>query len=172
MRMTKRNKELLRLYLRERREGNRASNALHAARTRQEWSRHEVAEYSSGEPIDAKRGDVRLRIVPDDCADFDDLCGDTFNPVVNSDIPESRLERERKEFEDKVNRDGVWGVIGEYFDGEVWHQSDSCFGFVGDDWKRSGYDVDIMAQTLASARAVKVCRCCKRPKIRKARLSQ
>ena len=172
MRMTKRNKELLRLYLRERREGNRASNALHAARTRQEWSRHEVAEYSSGQPINAKRGDVRLRIVPDDCADFDDLCGDTFNPVLNSHILESRLVRERKEFEERVSRDGVWGIQGQFFDGEQWHTADAVYGFVGDDWRRSGYDCEIMAETLEQARAVKVCRCCKRPVIRKARLSQ
>ena len=84
-------------------------------------------------------------------------------PEVNPEIPESRLERERKEFLDKVNRDGVWGIIGEFFDGETWQHADSCFGFVGDDWKGRGYDVDIMRETLDSARKVKVCRCCKRP---------
>ena len=82
---------------------------------------------------------------------------------MNPEIPESRLNREKQEFLDKVNSDGVWGVIGEYFDGETWQQADSCFGFVSDDWKGSGYDVDIMRQTLDAARTVKLCRCCKRP---------
>jgi hypothetical protein len=41
---------------------------------------HEVAEYSSGEPIDPKRGNVRLRLVPDETCSLEDLEGDCFNP--------------------------------------------------------------------------------------------
>ena len=62
-----------------------------------------------------------------------------------------------------MNRQGVWGIVGEYFDGEVWQHADSCFGFVGDDWKNSGYDTDIMQATLDAARDASVCRCCGRP---------
>jgi hypothetical protein len=161
--MTKRNKELLRLYKRERALGFNASVSLLNARTRMEWDKREVAKYSSGEPIDPKRGNVRLRIVPDECSSFDDLCGDVFNTKANPTVHPSRLEREQEEFRDRVNRDGVWGVIGEYFDGEQWQHADSCFGFVGDDWKHSGYDTDIMRATLDAASSVRVCRACKRP---------
>jgi len=128
-----------------------------------EWDKHEVAEYSSGESIDPKRGDVRLRIVPDGTCSFEDLEGDCFDHEANPDVPASRLQRDREEFIAKVNREGVWGLIGEYFDGEQWQHADSCFGFVGDDWKNSGYDTDIMRATLDAARDARLCRYCGRP---------
>lgn len=163
MRMTKRNKELLRLYQRERARGFSAKWALSNARIRLEWDKHEVAEYSSGEPIDPKRGDVRLRVVPDETCSIEDLEGDCFNPKANPEISASRLQHDREEFMAKANRDGVWGIIGEYFDGEVWQHADPCFGFVGDDWKHSGYDTDIMRTTLDTAKDARICRCCGRP---------
>src|SRR5580700_5298855 len=123
MRMTKRKKELLRLYQRERARGFQAKWALSNARTRLEWTKHEVAEYSSGEAIDPKRGDVRLRVVPDETCSFDDLEGNCFNPKANPEIPASKLQRDHEEFIAKVNREGVSGIIGEYFDGEVWQHA-------------------------------------------------
>lgn len=167
MRMSKRKKELLRLYQRERANGFQAQWALSNARTRMEWDKHEVAEYSSGEPIDPKRGNVRLRVVPDETCSLEDLEGDCFNPKANPDIPASQLQRDREEFIAKVNREGVWGIVGEYFDGEAWQHADSCFGFVGDDWRHSGYDTDIMRATLDAARDARVCRCCGRPIVNK-----
>jgi hypothetical protein len=165
VRMTKRRKEPLRLYQRERARGFQASWALSNARTRIEWDKHEVAEYSSGEPIDPKRSQVRLRIVPDETCSLEDLGGDCFNPRVNPNVPTSRLERDRKEFIEKVNTEGVCGIVGEFFDGERWQHADSCFGFIGEDWKHSGYDTDIMQATLNAAQEVRVCRCCGRPLI-------
>ena len=109
MRMTKRKKELLRLYQRERARGFQAQWALSNARTRLEWDKHEVAEYSSGKPIDPQRGNVRLRLVPDETCSLEDLEGDCFNPKANPDIPASRLERDRKEFMEKVNGEGCLG---------------------------------------------------------------
>jgi hypothetical protein len=50
MRMTKRKKELLYLYQRERARGFQARWALANARTRLEWDKQEVAEFSSGDP--------------------------------------------------------------------------------------------------------------------------
>jgi len=164
MRMTKKNRELVRVYLRERSKGTMARWALRNAKTRIEWDKKNgdiVCEHERRH--DATRGDVRLRIVADDSIDLDNLFGDTFNPEVNSDIPASRLERERQAEIDRVNRDGVWGVVGEFFDGEEWQHADSCFGFIGDDWKDSGYDTDIMASTLEKAKNTRVCRACKRP---------
>jgi hypothetical protein len=167
VRMTKHKKNLIRFYQRERANGFQARWALANARTRLEWDKHEVAEYSNGEPIDAKRGNVRLRIVPDDSCSLEDLEGDCFNPETNSDIPESRLQRDREEFIATVNREGVWGIIGEYFDGEEWQHGDSCFGFVGEDWQHSGYDTEIMRATLDAARDARVCRRCGRPIVKK-----
>jgi hypothetical protein len=168
VRMTKRKKQLLRLYQRERAKGFQAQWALSNARTRIEWDKHEVAEYSSGAPIDPKRGNERLRLVPDETCSLEDLKGNCFNPKANPDIPASRLQRDRKEFIEKVNREGVWRIIGEYFDGEKWRHADSFFGFVGEDWKNSGYDTDIMRATLNEAKNAHVCRCCGRPINKKA----
>jgi hypothetical protein len=164
MRLTKKNRELIRMYLRERKRGTMARLALFAAKTRIEWDKRNgetVDEYERDH--DAKRGDVRLRIVADDSVDLDNLFGDTFNPKANPDIHPDRLERERQAEVERVERDGVWGVVGEFFDGEEWQHTDSCFGFIGDDWKDSGYDVDIMASTLRQAKETCVCRACKRP---------
>lgn len=131
-----------------------ATYAIREVRTRMEWEALDgeiVGEYDRDQ--DRETGSVRLRIVADDCCNFDDLEGDTFDPDVNSDVPRARLEREQKEFREKVNRDGVWGVIGEYFNGKEWVHVDSCFGFVGEDWKESGYDIDIMRATIDAMRA-------------------
>ena len=81
MRMTKRKKELLRIYQLERTRGFQAKWALSNARTRLEWDKHEVAEYSSGEAISPKRGNVRLRVVPDETCSLGDLEGDCFKLV-------------------------------------------------------------------------------------------
>jgi hypothetical protein len=105
--------------------------------------------------------------VPDETCSFEDLEGDCFNPKADPEISASRLQRDREEFIATVNREGVSGIVGEYFDGEVWQHADSCFGFVGDDWKHSGYDTDIMRATLDAANDARICRCCGRPIVRK-----
>ena len=96
---------------------------------------------------------VRIRIEPDDSADLDNLLGDCFDPDVNSDIQPHVLARQRQEEIDRINRDGVYGIIGEYkcpCCGN-WQQVDSCWGFIGDDWKDSGYDLDIKQAALDKA---------------------
>lgn len=112
-------------------------------------------------------GLVRLDIRPDDTADMEDLKGDCYNPDVNPDISPSRLAREEKEFEDTVNRDGVYGLIGEYRtdEGEEWNHADSCWGFVGEGYKDSGYDTDIMSATISALESAlsAVCPHCGRP---------
>jgi hypothetical protein len=148
-------------YLKERQTGTLARIAIANARTRLAWYDAEWDEHSEPE-----MGEVRLRVVPDECADLADLEGDRFNPRVNPDIPVSRLEREQQEFHEKVEREGVYGIVGEYFDGETWQHADSCFGFVGDDWKQSGYDTDIMQSTLDAAKGIEVCPTCHRPMLK------
>lgn len=133
-----------------------AKRAWNDAKFQAEWDRLESAEL------------VRLNIVPDTCADVDDLLGDTFNPVANPDIPAARLERERAAEIERINRDGVYGVIGEFrpTTNGAWIESDSCYGFVGDDWKGSGYDLDIMRTTIDALKNALRGRCpmCRRTK--------
>lgn len=86
---------------------------------------------------------------------MDDLKGDIFSRKANPDIPESRMTREEKAFEEKVNQRGVYGLIGEYkcpCCGE-WKQADSCWGFVGNDY--GGYEYDIMQATLDALKDAK-----------------
>lgn len=124
----------LRLYRKLRMQGWHASMALHCAKAQEAFD-------DLGEEC------VRIRVEPDECADMDSLKGDCFNPRVNPDVPRGRLEREEKAFEEKVEREGVWGFIAEYFDPrtETWEHADSCWGFVGDrDAWDAGYAYDGM----------------------------
>jgi len=95
-------------------------------------------------------GDSRVRIVvmPDDFCSMDDLKGDCFNPDVNDNISRNRLAREEREFEERVERDGVWGFRAEYWSGMEWIETDSIWGFVGDDFIGSCYDDDLMESAL------------------------
>lgn len=96
---------------------------------------------------------VRLRIEPDYDADLDDLLGETYDHKANPDINPAKLDRERQEEIDRINRLGVYGIIGEYRCPRChqWKVADSVWGFVGDDWKESGYDLDVMHETLVTA---------------------
>ncbi|HTF40869.1 MAG TPA: hypothetical protein VK754_09785 [Propionibacteriaceae bacterium] len=143
---------LTREYKRLRRLGWHASNAYNAAKTREAWDAAEA------------EGFVRLVYPPDECVSLDDLKGDCFNPKYVTHISRSQLEREEKAFEEKVNREGVYGIVGEYFDGETWQQADSCWGFLGDDLQDNGYETDCMALTLEALEALEHCPTCGRPK--------
>jgi len=107
-----------------------------------------VDSYEASDEWD--EGDSRVRIVamPDDCCDMDDLKGDWFDPDVNANINPNRLEREEREFEERVNREGVWGFRAEYWNGNEWIETDSIFGFVGDDFIGSNYDDDLIESAL------------------------
>ncbi len=134
-------------YKKLRAQGYHAKQALNAAKTRAEWFTLDCGTHDTPE---LDKYCVRLRIVADECADIDDLKGDCYNPDVNIDISEKKLRAQEIEFEAHVNEDGVWGVIGEFWNGREWIETDSCFGFVGDDWQESGYDDDIKSATLAA----------------------
>lgn len=96
------------------------------------------------------QGKVRLKIEPDYDADLDDLLGDSYDPTVNPDIPAKRLAQEREWEIDRINREGVWGIVGQYKCKccGSWTTADSVWGVVGDDWKESGYDLEIMQNTM------------------------
>jgi len=74
---------------------------------------------------------VELEVVPDLDADLSFLNQDCFADCA---------ENER----DRANREGCWGVVAKAYGETV----DSVWGFIGDDWKDSGYDVDLMRAAL------------------------
>lgn len=89
-------------------------------------------------------GLVRLIKVTDNCYNFEDLCGDMYNPAVNPDIPAEQLAREKRNFKARVNRVGVWDIHLECRETPIsdWQVVDAMGGCVGDDWIGSGYDAE------------------------------
>lgn len=80
--------------------------------------------------------DGRFRITEhvDQNADFEDLCGDTYNPDCHPEIPREQILKELADFTDLVNREGVYGYVLERWNpepGKGWEHVDSCWGFVG-----------------------------------------
>lgn len=59
-------------------------------------------------------GLVRFRVEPDECVELEDMFGDTYTPELHPEIPEEQILKEKQEYIDRINRDGVWGIISEY----------------------------------------------------------
>lgn len=76
----------------------------------------------------------RILEIADGLADMENLKGDTFNPKVNTDMPAEQLLAEEKQFEQLVEREGVFGYALERWNatpGAGYEHVDSCWGFVG-----------------------------------------
>jgi len=166
------------LYREARQRGMVATSAISYARqtvkftaystkVRTDWESLDGDVWSEWDKTDVTK--VRLRIVPDSDVEIvttlkfwalDNLFGDTYDPEVNTDISPERLECEKQAEIDRINREGVYGIIGEYNCNGVWEHADSVWGFVGDDWKESGYDIDIMAATIEAYYGQTYCRLC------------
>lgn len=75
------------------------------------------------------RGVVALRVLPDNDPDL-------------SWADEKTLKR--------AGCDGVWGLVAEYRCSccYSWLVADSVWGFVGDDWRDSGYDTSLMEAAM------------------------
>jgi len=102
--------------------GYDAANCLAAARAEILWDLYERADL------------VRLRWENDDCPDTSWIFQDCFDDQYRTDTL------------DKIERDGMWGLIGEFRVGDIWLHGDSCWGFVGQD--AHVYEEDIKSQTL------------------------
>ncbi len=134
-------------YKTERSHGFRAVHALNNAKTRLAWEKLKSANQNT----------VRLNIVPMD--EYHDASYiDTW-----TDISETHRERIKSDIYARVNQHGLWGIVGEYWDGEEWQQADSCYDFIGDEWKNSGYDTDIMAATIDAYNNLTHCPTCGMP---------
>lgn len=79
-------------------------------------------------------GEWRLRVVPDsEPGDW----GDMFDVALHADsVPGGKrtIEAQRKEWEQRLERDGVWGYVLEKKCEKCrrWEHVDSCFGFDGE----------------------------------------
>jgi hypothetical protein len=70
----------------------------------------------------------------DEFADLEDLKGEMFTQKMHPDIDAEKLAEEERDFEELVNREGVYGYALERWNAEVnhgWEHVDSCWGFVG-----------------------------------------
>lgn len=79
-------------------------------------------------------GPYRIVEILDTDYDFDDLCGDTYNPKWNTESSPETLERERQEFLNEVEIVGVYGYELQVWDfgiDKCWIYVDSCWGFIG-----------------------------------------
>jgi len=125
-------------YRRLRADGHVARFAYHAATINQRWRAAQEA------------GLVELAIEPDEWISFEDLTGDTYNREANPDIPEARMAREEAAERERIDREGVWGIVGRYrvSPDALWKVADSICGFIGNDFEGSGYDVDVKSETL------------------------
>lgn len=121
-----------------------ASNARTSAAIDSIWSALESA------------GLVRLRVEPDHDYSIEDLEGDTFNVALNKDtVPGGArtILAQQKRFRERIEQDGVVGVIGEYraAPSGKWIYGGSCWGMEGyDDPLQSEIADDIKYETLSS----------------------
>lgn len=121
-------------YRRLRALGHVAISAMRDARTAVAWEKAERA------------GLVCLDVEPDELG-YDDSYIDTWD-----DVSPAKREKARKELWAQIDREGVYGLVAKVLtaDGR-WQVVDGVCGFIGDDWKDSGYDADMK---LAALRAL------------------
>lgn len=133
-------------YRQQRAIGWPARQALSNAKTHEAWDELDgeiVNEFVSDEP-----GTVRLKIVAEQEI-YDDSFIDTWDDSLTTvGYTQMTKEQYRSWLHDKIERDGVWGMIGEFWNGQEWEHADSCFGFIGEEWRNSGYDSDIMQAAI------------------------
>lgn len=126
---------------------------IEAARIKEQFE-HEGGEYwSTDDPEyhkEASRGDMRIVCSPEMCIDIEDMEGDMFNPDANPDIHPRILAKQREEWIDMLERDGVWNYSGEVFDGEDWQHIDGIGWIEGDSFESSGYAHDIRLACLGA----------------------
>ncbi len=88
---------------------------------------------------ESKDGKYRIVEHEDPDMDIENLKGDIYNPkhIVEMHGPEKtieELEQDEREFEELVNREGVFGYVLEVWNAEPgcgWEHVYSCWGFVG-----------------------------------------
>jgi DNA-binding Lrp family transcriptional regulator len=61
---------------------------------------------------------------------------------------------DEQETNERIEALGVWGIVSERYCAvcEHWTPVDSVWGFIGDDWKDSGYDTDVKLAAIDAIR--------------------
>lgn len=124
-------------YNRLRALGWTASDALRSARIKDRFSDLE------------NDGLVKLELEPE-CDFYDD------SYLESCGLTPDRLAREREDLRNRIERDGHWILVAYYRadDESEWIAADSCGGFIGDDWKDSGYDTDLRSAAIDAIEAI------------------
>lgn len=147
-------------YKHQREAGWQAWISLHHAKTQKAWDEaggYEHEDHGYSPPVE--EAPVRLRWIPEDC-DYDSLVGDCFT-LEAFQGNERALKAGKEAFDRKLEQDGVWCLLGEYWNGEEWVLADSIGMLVGQD--PSGYEFDVMQETLNQWEALDHCPTCNRP---------
>jgi hypothetical protein len=127
------NAEVISEYIRLRSAGWRAREAFRAAKTAVRFAAL------------AREGRVRLAAEPDGTP-YDDSYIDTWH------VSAKEREKVRAETWRRIESEGVWGiVVYATVEGGREELIDSVWGFVGDDWRDSGYDEDLMDAAIKVA---------------------
>lgn len=100
------------------------------------------------------RDEIRIVEATDNTTTMADLKGDKFNAALHPNIDPDVLKEEEKEFNIRVEREGVTGIIGLVWnrDNEDWDLVDNIYGFVGSGWLESEYDLDMLESVVAAAK--------------------
>lgn len=93
-------------------------------------------------------GLFRIVLVEDDHFNFEDLCGDCYNPEANPDIEVTTLARQKRAFRARVNSQGVYGAVLQVraMPTAEWINIESLWGLVGMDFVGSGYEGEFVHQ--------------------------
>jgi len=126
-------------YLRLRGKGWRAADALRAGKILQEFA--ELESYDES-PTDYHAA-VRFLAQEMD-ANSVDYANATYD--CNPETEARNLDR--------VASEPLTVISAEYWDGSAWHSVGSTGGFIGEDWRDSGYDTELMAEAVAAAQRV------------------
>lgn len=128
------NQRGLRDYWRLRKMGWPAKDAIRAARARSTFLELE------------ERGLVELRAVPEE-EQYDASYVDTW------DVSETRRAAVKRDIMRRVADEGVYTLcaLSRANEEDEFECVDSCGGFVGEDWRDSGYDVDLMIAAIEHA---------------------
>ena len=133
-----------RIYAQFRMAGYSPADSWRSAGIVAEFRVHECGKHDKPE-----FGDMRIRLEPDD-EPYNP--GDTLEPFRGSDGRWRTREENERELSELLERTGVWGSIGEVWDGSEWVEADSCWGHAGYDNPdcpiENCYIVDRMAECL------------------------
>ncbi len=114
-----------RIYQQFRTAGYRPITAWERADIVAQFRQHETHD-DSPEPDDI--GAVRIRL---ECDGEPYDAGDTLEPFRGSDGRWRTKEELERELSELLERTGVWGSIGEVWDGSEWVEVGSCWGHAG-----------------------------------------